>query len=74
MPIMSGYEATVQIKNHISRMGLNNVPVIALTANIHKEDQEKCKVSGMDDFYAKPVRINSMQEILDKWVLGKARH
>lgn len=50
MPIMSGYEATEKI-----RKSGHTVPIIALTANVMKEDCERSYKAGCDDYSAKPI-------------------
>jgi signal transduction histidine kinase/ActR/RegA family two-component response regulator/HPt (histidine-containing phosphotransfer) domain-containing protein len=51
MPVMDGFEATRQIR--LLREG-SDVPIIALTASAFKEDRERAKRAGMNDFLAKP--------------------
>jgi CheY-like chemotaxis protein len=64
MPEMDGYEATRQI-----RAGKWHQPrIIAITANIMHGDDEKCRGAGMDDYMAKPVRIERLREMLDRWL------
>ncbi len=52
MPIMDGYEATRKIRQLEGT--LSQIPIMALTANAIKEEIEKCKEAGMDDFVTKP--------------------
>jgi len=64
MPEMDGYEATRQI-----RAGKWHQPrIIAITANIMHGDDEKCRGAGMDDYLAKPVRIEKLREMLERWL------
>jgi signal transduction histidine kinase len=49
MPVMDGYEATLQI-----RAAGNKTPVVALTANVIREEIEKCLAVGMNRHLAKP--------------------
>jgi len=58
MPIMSGLEATEIIRRKIDK----DIPIIALTAAVMEEDQEKTKIAGMNDFLAKPVDINQLRD------------
>lgn len=51
MPIMSGVEATKEIRKFDSR-----VPVIAVSANAYKDDKEKSKKVGIDDYIVKPIQ------------------
>lgn len=54
MPEMDGYEATTQIRSMVLPQS-KNVPIIAMTANVFKEDIEKCLEVGMDDHIGKPI-------------------
>ncbi len=54
MPEMDGYEATRAIRN-LGIPKAAKVPIIAMTANVFKEDVEKCLACGMDDHLAKPI-------------------
>jgi len=68
MPVMDGFEATRQIREHEKKSGRAPVPVIALTANALLEDQEKCLSVGMDDHVAKPVDDDAFKNIFKKWI------
>ena len=64
MPIMDGLTATQQIrKGELNRY----TPIIALTANVFKEDRDLCIEAGMDDFLAKPVTQKNLIEKILKW-------
>ncbi|KAH7140507.1 GAF sensor hybrid histidine kinase, partial [Dactylonectria estremocensis] len=62
MPIMNGYEATVQIRNSGVRL-----PIIAMTAYALKGDMERCLEKGVDDYIAKPVNRQLLMKKLLKW-------
>ena len=53
MPVMSGYEATKQIRS-IEDPALSKTPIIAMTANAFEEDIRKAKEAGMDGHISKP--------------------
>lgn len=52
MPVMDGYDATKAIREMNSPK--NSIPIVALTANVTKQDVEKCLKAGMDDYLSKP--------------------
>ena len=58
MPHMNGYQATAVIRSLPDDRC--KTPIIAMTANAFKEDQEAAFASGMDDYIVKPVEIASM--------------
>jgi PAS domain S-box-containing protein len=66
MPEMDGYTATAEIRK---RQGSNGrVAIIAMTAEAMEGSREQCIAAGMDDYIAKPVRLDDMIEALEKWV------
>jgi len=68
MPVMNGFEATAVIRDHASPVRNHAIPVIALTANAFKEDQERCLAVGMNDYLSKPINVDEMLAMLEKWV------
>jgi CheY-like chemotaxis protein len=66
MPEMDGYEATRSIRK--SQNAYNQIPIIAMTANAMKGDDEKCFEAGMDDYLAKPIDPTLLQEKIDHWI------
>ena len=62
MPEMDGYEAT-RIIRALDIPQAKLVPIIALTANVFREDIEKCMAVGMNDHVGKPL---DLEELLDK--------
>ncbi|KAF0200877.1 MAG: multi-sensor hybrid histidine [Bacteroidetes bacterium] len=65
MPEMNGIEATVKI---IETIPIEKQPfIIALTANAMVGDREKCLDAGMVDYMAKPIKINELQAMIEKW-------
>jgi CheY-like chemotaxis protein len=64
MPGMDGYELTIKIRNS-DNSAIANIPIIAITANVTTEDEEKCRASGIDGFIAKPVDIEYLETFLE---------
>jgi CheY-like chemotaxis protein len=64
MPEMDGVVATKELR----AMKLQTQPVIvAMTANAMSESRDICLAAGMDDYIAKPVKINDIRAIIGKW-------
>ena len=66
MPVMNGYEATVEIRksNHPDK----DLPVIAMTADAFSDDRKKCLECGMNAHIAKPIDIDVVQSTLAKFL------
>jgi PAS domain S-box-containing protein len=71
MPEMDGYEATRRIRAWEKGERPKGVPIIAMTANVFKEDIEKCLAAGMNDHLGKPVDIEKLMAQLKKHLLDK---
>ena len=70
MPVMDGLAATATIRQREQQTG-KHVPIIAMTAHAMKGDREKCLESGMDEYVAKPIRIETLKEKLLKLLAPK---
>ncbi|WP_412478430.1 response regulator [Azonexus sp. IMCC34839] len=68
MPVMDGYEATRRIRGDLN---MDNLPVIAMTANAMAGDRERCLAAGMNDHIAKPIDIALLQQTLLHWLNGR---
>lgn len=68
MPVMDGFEATKEIRK-IEKEKNEEKPIliVALTANASEEDKKKCLESGMDDFVSKPIKKESISDVIDHW-------
>ena len=66
MPIMDGYEATIRIRSS-ERDSADEIPIIAMTANVFKEDVERCMASGMNDHIGKPVNTEEIIRKIKQW-------
>jgi len=68
MPEMDGYEATRRIRKFERDHKLSPLPIIALTANAIKGDEEKCREAGMDDYLSKPIKKDLLMNCLAQWL------
>ncbi|MCW9012254.1 MAG: ATP-binding protein [Gammaproteobacteria bacterium] len=68
MPVMDGYAATGAIRELEQSQALERLPIIAMTANAMEGDKEKCIEAGMDDYVAKPVKLNELKNIMHRWI------
>ncbi len=68
MPELDGVGATSQIRKLKES---THVPIIALTAGVSREEREACFEAGMEDFLAKPIEVDELKRILDKFLLSK---
>jgi len=66
MPLMNGLDATRKIREHESLK--KQMPIIALTAGVVKEDIEHCFKAGMDDYLTKPIRHDKFIEVLSQFL------
>lgn len=66
MPLMDGLEATQLIKK---RYPLHPY-IIAMTANALKEDRDMCLKAGMDDYISKPLNLDELMVLLEKWAVN----
>ena len=64
MPIMDGYEATQMIRRIEKEANQIQTRIIALSANILAGEREKCIAAGMDDYLAKPFRIEQLLTLI----------
>ena len=69
MPVMDGYEATLEIRRLESPV--RNLPVIALTASAMEGDRDRCLAAGMDDFISKPVTADAVAGVLERWLFRR---
>jgi len=67
MPKMDGMEATKKIRE----MGFRDIPIIAMTAHSMKGDREKFLNCGMNDYISKPIKRETVFEMVKKWCLER---
>ncbi len=74
MPEMDGFQATQLIRNmengkHTNKPAhANHIPIIALTANATREDEELCHKAGMDAYCSKPVNAAQLIKTVQHWL------
>jgi signal transduction histidine kinase/ActR/RegA family two-component response regulator len=68
MPDMDGFETTAALRKYEAEQQRNPVPIIALTANTSAEIRQECLTSGMSDYVAKPIKIDTLFEVMKRWL------
>jgi len=72
MPIMDGVEATHAILKYEKENELTHIPIVALTANALKGDRERFLSEGLDEYVSKPIEMNELLYVLNKFLSHKA--
>jgi signal transduction histidine kinase/CheY-like chemotaxis protein/HPt (histidine-containing phosphotransfer) domain-containing protein len=65
MPVMDGYTATTMIRRRFSS---DELPILALTANVTRADIQHAMDVGMDGFIAKPIEASQLIAMMAKWI------
>jgi CheY-like chemotaxis protein/HPt (histidine-containing phosphotransfer) domain-containing protein len=68
MPHMDGHELARRLRAAEAHRGAVRTPIIAVTANAMKGEEERCFTSGMDAYLAKPVSIERLRATLERWL------
>jgi PAS domain S-box-containing protein len=71
MPEMDGYQATRAIRA-LDLPRAAKIPIVAMTANVFREDIERCLAAGMNDHVGKPIDMDEIMKKLFKYLPGKA--
>jgi len=71
MPEMDGYKATEAIRLGQAGEFSTSTPIIAMTANAMKGDEEKCLAAGMDDYISKPIEPETLKNKLVEWLINR---
>jgi len=69
MPEMDGFEATSRIRE-VERVEDHHTPIIAMTAHAMHGDRELCLRAGMDDYIAKPVNLQALARMIERYRCG----
>ena len=67
MPVMTGLEASMAIRA-LERPDALSIPIIAMTADAFAEDIQNCLNSGMNAHIAKPIDLDEMTKLLEKYL------
>jgi len=70
MPEMDGLDATRCIRA-LPNPELEKLPIIAMTANVLKDDIDACKAAGMNDHIGKPISLNDLYRVLKEYLPEK---
>jgi CheY-like chemotaxis protein len=65
MPVMNGYEA---VRRMIQDPFLDGVPILALTANAMRGDEQKTLEAGCDDHISKPIQMGPFLQKVKEWL------
>ncbi|HRP88311.1 MAG TPA: ATP-binding protein, partial [Gammaproteobacteria bacterium] len=73
MPEMDGYSLARQIRSAEAglakpRSGPARVPIIALTANALRDEPERARAAGIDEYLTKPIELQHLSEVLSRWL------
>ena len=68
MPGMDGYELVRRLRGAEAARGNERTPIIAVTADAMRGEEERCLAAGMDAYLAKPVAITRLRAALERWI------
>ena len=68
MPGMDGYELARRLREEEARHGGRPTPLVAVTADAMRGEEECCLAAGMDAYLAKPVALGRLRAILERWL------
>jgi len=70
MPVMNGFEATREIRA-LNTAQSEGIPIIAMTANVFKEEISRCLAAGMNDHIGKPIDPDILYVTIKKYIFWK---
>ncbi len=74
MPVLDGFDATRNIRKIETNKGIEHqIPIIAMTAYAARGDRDNCLASGMNDHVPKPITVNVLQEVAEKYIFNTSR-
>ncbi|MBT4445509.1 MAG: response regulator [Waddliaceae bacterium] len=69
MPEMDGYQTSQNIREYEKSSEGKPAVIVALTGHVLKGEREKCLASGMNDYLVKPVKLDTLWQVMKKWAL-----
>src|SRR5690554_6812151 len=67
MPNLDGYGATRRLRAEEAAAGAAAIPIVALTASVMEQDEERSREAGMNMFVAKPVNVDMLRAVLEQY-------
>ncbi|AOT10723.1 ATP-binding protein [Pseudoalteromonas luteoviolacea] len=67
MPEVDGYEMTKKIRTEEAKSERSPIPIIAVTGAVMQGEKDLCTSIGMNDFLCKPIRLNDIRSIMERW-------
>jgi signal transduction histidine kinase/DNA-binding response OmpR family regulator len=68
MPLLDGYDAAREIRRREAAEQRPRIPIVAMTASAMRGDRERCLAAGMDDYIAKPIDSDKLDQLLARWL------
>ena len=72
MPVMDGYAMAREVRRREQAEGSPRVPIIALTASRDPHEAQRCAEAGMDAWQLKPLTLEKLREVLERWLPASA--
>jgi CheY-like chemotaxis protein len=69
MPRLDGYDTTREIRRRETAEHRSHVPIVAMTASAMAGDRERCLAAGMDDYIAKPIAAEKLEQVIQRWLV-----
>lgn len=68
MPDMDGFEMTARMRIEEAENHRQRTPIVAVTANAMRGEDERCRAAGMDAYLSKPVALERLRATLQRWL------
>ena len=68
MPRMDGYELTQRLRQCETSGAARRIPIVAVTANAMRGEEERCLAAGMDAYLGKPMSLDRLRRVLERWL------